>query len=196
MSDDDDGIFRVQTVPPPPGETDAYNAPTKVGSMAASIVEEMIQQRLNGERPDVSSAPTMKVKVAVIPPAALLGRGEIPTQDGAEEAKAASTTPTTRPAHGGADEGQNGAMPMPGDAGEPRTADVPAAPEEQRFPAVAAPAPSPPAEPHPPAEPSPTERDAVVPSPNARAARSPFPVVIAVLMVLVGLALYLVKPWR
>jgi hypothetical protein len=46
MPDDDDdkkdGIYKVDTVPPPPGEGDAYSAPTKVGPMAAAVVEEMM----------------------------------------------------------------------------------------------------------------------------------------------------------
>lgn len=43
MSDDkDEEIYRVETVPPPAGENDAYNAPTKVGPMAAAVVEEMM----------------------------------------------------------------------------------------------------------------------------------------------------------
>jgi hypothetical protein len=44
MSDDDkdEAIFKVETVPPPAGESDAYNAPTKVGPMAAAVVEEMM----------------------------------------------------------------------------------------------------------------------------------------------------------
>ncbi len=42
--DDDDGIFRVETVPPPDGESDVYNAPTKVGMLAGTLVEEIVQQ--------------------------------------------------------------------------------------------------------------------------------------------------------
>jgi hypothetical protein len=45
MSDDDDnkqGIYKVDTVPPPAGDGDAYNAPTRVGPMAAAVVEEMM----------------------------------------------------------------------------------------------------------------------------------------------------------
>ena len=42
--DDEDGIFKVETVPPPEGESDVYNAPTKVGVLAGSIVEEIVQQ--------------------------------------------------------------------------------------------------------------------------------------------------------
>jgi hypothetical protein len=36
------GIYRVDTVPPPAGESDAYSAPTRVGPMAASVVQEML----------------------------------------------------------------------------------------------------------------------------------------------------------
>jgi hypothetical protein len=44
MSDDekDEGIYKVDTVPPPAGEGDAYNAPTRVGPMGAAVVEEMM----------------------------------------------------------------------------------------------------------------------------------------------------------
>jgi hypothetical protein len=47
MSDDDkdDGpaIYRVDTIPPPDGEDDAYSAPTKVGPMADAAVRELMQ---------------------------------------------------------------------------------------------------------------------------------------------------------
>ena len=44
MSDDEEPkLYRVDTVPPPAGESDAYNAPTKVGPMAASVVAEMMK---------------------------------------------------------------------------------------------------------------------------------------------------------
>lgn len=39
-----DGIYRLQTVPPPDGTSDVYNAPTKVGPMAMSIIQEFIEQ--------------------------------------------------------------------------------------------------------------------------------------------------------
>ena len=39
MSDDDEKLFKVDTVPPPAGEDDAYGAPTKVGPMAMAIQE-------------------------------------------------------------------------------------------------------------------------------------------------------------
>ena len=45
--DDDEGaIFRVDTVPPPPGEDDAYSAATKVGALANAVMrEKMIATR-------------------------------------------------------------------------------------------------------------------------------------------------------
>ena len=44
-NDDDDGaIFKVDTVPPPAGDGDAYNAPTKVGPVSAEAWVELIKQ--------------------------------------------------------------------------------------------------------------------------------------------------------
>jgi hypothetical protein len=40
--DDNDQVYKLDTVPPPEGETDAYNAPTRVGQMAASTIAEML----------------------------------------------------------------------------------------------------------------------------------------------------------
>ncbi|MDB4942005.1 MAG: hypothetical protein JWP97_1539 [Labilithrix sp.] len=45
MSDDENenhGIYRVDTIPPPDGEDDAYSAPTKVGPMADAAVRELM----------------------------------------------------------------------------------------------------------------------------------------------------------
>jgi hypothetical protein len=47
MSKDDEGIYKVDTVPPPAGEDDAYSAPTRIGVMASAIVGELLAQ---GER--------------------------------------------------------------------------------------------------------------------------------------------------
>jgi hypothetical protein len=41
-SDEKDQVYQVDTVPPPEGEADAYNAPTRVGQMAASTIAEML----------------------------------------------------------------------------------------------------------------------------------------------------------
>jgi hypothetical protein len=40
----DEGIHRCDTVPPPDGETDAYNAPTKIGPMARGMVDQLMAQ--------------------------------------------------------------------------------------------------------------------------------------------------------
>lgn len=39
----DEELYRVDTVPPPAGESDAYNAPTKVGPMAEGAIKEMMR---------------------------------------------------------------------------------------------------------------------------------------------------------
>jgi hypothetical protein len=41
--EDDDEIFRVDTIPPPDGDDDAYGAATKVGPLAQSKIEEMLK---------------------------------------------------------------------------------------------------------------------------------------------------------
>lgn len=38
----EDAVYRVDTVPPPDGDDDAYSAPTRVGPMAATVVNELI----------------------------------------------------------------------------------------------------------------------------------------------------------
>jgi hypothetical protein len=42
MSEEEDGIYKVDTVPPPDGEDDAYSAPTRVGVMPESLVAEIM----------------------------------------------------------------------------------------------------------------------------------------------------------
>lgn len=44
----EDEVYRVDTVPPPEGEDDAYNAPTKVGVIEAPVLESMKQASLTG----------------------------------------------------------------------------------------------------------------------------------------------------
>ncbi len=76
MSDDpdeNDGIYRLQTVPPPDGESDVYNAPTKVGPMATSVIQELIEhaQKTGGvvEAKHANSAiDTSKIAPAIPPP--------------------------------------------------------------------------------------------------------------------------------
>lgn len=78
-SDDEDGIFKVETVPPPEGESDVYNAPTKVGSLAGSIVEEIVQQArrqaelsAQGRSPHSRSPDAREEEPAVVDPMKLL----------------------------------------------------------------------------------------------------------------------------
>src|SRR3954449_918992 len=40
----EDGIHKCDTVPPPDGEADAYNAPTKIGDMARGVVDQLMAQ--------------------------------------------------------------------------------------------------------------------------------------------------------
>jgi len=39
-----DGIHKCDTVPPPEGEADAYNAPTRIGPMAHGLIEQLMAQ--------------------------------------------------------------------------------------------------------------------------------------------------------
>jgi hypothetical protein len=50
-SDDEASIFKVDTVPPPDGDGDAYNAPTKVGPVSSEAWVELIRKAdAEGER--------------------------------------------------------------------------------------------------------------------------------------------------
>jgi hypothetical protein len=58
-------IYRVDTVPPPDGEDDAYSAPTRVGPLARSRIEEMMAE----SEPTVDDIPVDSgVRPRVIPP--------------------------------------------------------------------------------------------------------------------------------
>ncbi len=46
--DDENDVYRVETVPPPPGEHDAYSAPTKIGAMPVGVLDAMKQAALSG----------------------------------------------------------------------------------------------------------------------------------------------------
>lgn len=56
--DDQSKVPQIGTVPPPPGESDAYSAPTRVGPMAAQIAElinaatEEAERKLAASRPE------------------------------------------------------------------------------------------------------------------------------------------------
>lgn len=49
-------VHKVDTVPPPPGEDDAYNAPTRIGPMAEVAVQEMMRQARAAEETAAQSA--------------------------------------------------------------------------------------------------------------------------------------------
>ena len=93
MSSNEDSIFKVQTVPPPPGETDAYSAPTKVGAMAAAIVEETI---LHAQRRADSASMKAAMKAARLHPLSFGLQREEPSDVEPVEADA-KVTPFTLP---------------------------------------------------------------------------------------------------
>lgn len=76
---DDDGIHRMDTVPPPDGEGDAYNAATRVGPMADAVVKEMMHaaglkaaemsERAAGKAKAAGKASTSTPPVAAAAPA-------------------------------------------------------------------------------------------------------------------------------
>jgi hypothetical protein len=41
---DNGEVYKVETVPPPPGEDDAYSAPTRIGPMAEAAARELMRQ--------------------------------------------------------------------------------------------------------------------------------------------------------
>lgn len=45
----DDAVYKVDTVPPPDGDDDAYSAPTKIGPMASAVVNELIMAKRQEE---------------------------------------------------------------------------------------------------------------------------------------------------
>ena len=76
---DDEPIFKVDTIPPPPGESDVYSAPTKVGPMAASLVEEMLlaakksaterqEAALRSQRPETPDSQRARPRPEAPPP--------------------------------------------------------------------------------------------------------------------------------
>jgi predicted component of type VI protein secretion system len=95
-TNDDDGIYRVETVPPPNGESDAYNAPTRVGQMAGAIVEELVAQAQREAEQTGEAAPSQVGKKETIDPAALLNVDSLTAQ-----LDAAARAPSDAPAKKG-----------------------------------------------------------------------------------------------
>lgn len=52
--DEQDALYRVDTVPPPAGEDDAYSAPTRIGELPDSVLEQM---RAGGHFPPPPALP-------------------------------------------------------------------------------------------------------------------------------------------
>lgn len=61
----DDAVYKVDTVPPPDGDDDAYSAPTRVGPMAATVVNELIVAANRRESAEVAAASQVKPKRSV-----------------------------------------------------------------------------------------------------------------------------------
>ena len=67
--DDEEGaVYRVDTVPPPPGEDDAYSAPTRIGPMAEVAVQELMRQAEQSAVQDEPSKPLPTPRVSYPPP--------------------------------------------------------------------------------------------------------------------------------
>ncbi|MBX3187574.1 MAG: hypothetical protein KF819_11190 [Labilithrix sp.] len=67
MANDDekDELYRVDTVPPPAGEGDAYSAPTKVGPMPQSVLDAMKKAAMTGAPLKPVSLPSQAPKAAI-----------------------------------------------------------------------------------------------------------------------------------
>ena len=62
--EEDDEIFRVDTIPPPDGDEDAYGAATKVGPLAKAKIDEMLKA---AEANETMSPPPSAVRRKVAP---------------------------------------------------------------------------------------------------------------------------------
>jgi hypothetical protein len=70
--DDDDAVFRVETIPPPSGPSDAYSAPTKVGPMTPALVEEMmLAAKAKADAKRISAEATARAPRFVVPASAV-----------------------------------------------------------------------------------------------------------------------------
>lgn len=99
-TDDEGSIFKVDTVPPPAGDGDAYNAPTKVGPVSAEAWVELIKQAdatakkaAEGQESLEDAGPHSKPPISRQP-----GSVPKPTSGGATAASVASPTTNDAPA--------------------------------------------------------------------------------------------------
>lgn len=122
-----DELYKVDTVPPPPGEDDAYSAATKVGALAATTISQMLADAEAGEvSAPVSTPPRSGLRPSVPQPAAPMPK----IWDEDEDGPASGLEPT-----GVIDVSASAPPPVPASA-------RPAAPAPT--PIVAPPAPTPP----------------------------------------------------
>lgn len=89
--DEKDELYRVDTVPPPAGENDAYNAPTKVGPMPLSVLDAMKKATMTGTPLKPVALPNQSSKSASEKPA------EEAKADAGGEKKAADPAPAPSP---------------------------------------------------------------------------------------------------
>lgn len=112
---DDGKIFKVDTVPPPPGESDAYNAPTRIGTLDAEewralmdIRESDLDSRVEREPASTSGPPSAHERSAppkpmlAIPPPAPPPPDTIPRLDVDDDDDVAANARLSWPALGAA----------------------------------------------------------------------------------------------
>jgi hypothetical protein len=114
MPNDDEknsSLYRADTIPPPDGESDAYNAPTKVGPISAAAVAEMMKgaelkvaevnaraKQPPAPEPDMDTKATRRVAPANIPELDIASKGLPSLADGDEAAEGASSAHADSPA--------------------------------------------------------------------------------------------------
>lgn len=65
--DSDESIHRMDTVPPPDGEDDAYSAETKVGAMAEGMMEALMASARGEEVPAPAAPPVSTTRNVALP---------------------------------------------------------------------------------------------------------------------------------
>jgi hypothetical protein len=72
----DDAVYKVDTVPPPDGDDDAYSAPTRIGPMASAVVNELIMAK-SRESAEVAAASQVKPRIGENSPEEALDENDI-----------------------------------------------------------------------------------------------------------------------
>jgi hypothetical protein len=132
------GVHKVDTVPPPPGEADAYNAPTRVGPVSQAAWAELIEkanEKNDKTAEEASNAP--RSEPSARPPTPTPAAGAAPADGGAvpriyeepeDEDAATLLHPSAR-------------KQVLANAGPPGTTTAPPPPPVPKFPEIAAPPP-------------------------------------------------------